>query len=68
VPDAVADGVTGLLVDPGDARAVSAALTSLLSDEALRSRLGAAARERAAARFDWSAVGEQFRAVLAEAW
>ena len=68
VPDAVADGVTGLLVDSADPRSVKGALTALLSNEALRSRLGAAARARAAAEFDWSVVGERFRGVLAEAW
>ncbi len=49
LPDAVEDGVTGLLVPAGDATALRAALDRLLGDAALRSRLGSAARERAAA-------------------
>lgn len=68
VPDAVEHGVTGLLVDPEDGRAVAAALTSLLSDGDLRLRLGAAARARAAAQFDWPIVGERFYSVLQEPW
>jgi glycosyltransferase involved in cell wall biosynthesis len=47
--DAVEDGVTGLLVPPGDVDALRAALERLLADRELRARLGAAARERALA-------------------
>ena len=39
--DAVADGETGLLVDPTDERAVADALTRLLLDRELAQRLGA---------------------------
>lgn len=49
LPDAVEDGVTGLLVPPGDPTALRAALDRLLGDVPLRARLGSAARERAAA-------------------
>ncbi len=49
--DAVVDGETGLLVEPGDVEGLRAALERLLGDPALRARLGAAARERALARF-----------------
>ena len=41
-----------LLVAPGDASAISDAVGRLLDDESERSRLGAAARERASAEFD----------------
>jgi glycosyltransferase involved in cell wall biosynthesis len=44
--DAVEDGVTGLLVPPGDVAALRAALEQLLGDADLRARLGAKARER----------------------
>jgi glycosyltransferase involved in cell wall biosynthesis len=45
--DAVEDGVTGLLVPPGDTAALRGALRRLLGDAELRERLGAAAREKA---------------------
>jgi glycosyltransferase involved in cell wall biosynthesis len=51
--DAIEDGVTGLLVPPGDPVALRHALETLLTDEALRRRLGAAARQRARERFSW---------------
>jgi glycosyltransferase involved in cell wall biosynthesis len=51
--DLVEDGVTGLLVPPGDPVALRAALERLLGDPALRERLGAAARRRARRRLDW---------------
>jgi colanic acid/amylovoran biosynthesis glycosyltransferase len=48
--DAVQDGVTGLLVPPGDVRALRAAIERLLGDADLRNRLGANAREYAESR------------------
>jgi glycosyltransferase involved in cell wall biosynthesis len=52
VPELVVDGETGLLVPPGDARALAAALRTLLGDRELRLRLGAAGRARAEREFD----------------
>ena len=51
VPWVSVDGETGLTVPPGDPDAIAAALDRLLADEALRSRLGRAARERVEERF-----------------
>jgi len=48
--EAVEDGVTGLVVRPGDARALREALLGILDDEARRRAMGAAARSRAVAR------------------
>ncbi|GHH75323.1 hypothetical protein GCM10018781_43950 [Kitasatospora indigofera] len=47
-PEVLDDGAQGLLVPPGDPAALGGALAWLLADAALRARLGAAARERAA--------------------
>lgn len=51
VPDAVADGETGILVPPGDVDALTEAVGRLLADEPLRLRMGEAARRRALAEF-----------------
>ena len=58
-PDVVEDGVTGRLVPYGDEATLADALGGLLADPALRARMGAAARERAFARFSWDAVVER---------
>ncbi len=60
---AVLDGETGLLCDGQDAAAVEAALGRLLDDEALRSKLGAAAAARARA-FTWEARLADYLAAL----
>jgi glycosyltransferase involved in cell wall biosynthesis len=51
IPEVVVDGTTGLLVPPGDAAAFGAAIARLLADDALRRRMGEAARAHAATRF-----------------
>ena len=56
VPDAVEDGVTGLLVDPMDVRAVSEAVSTLLLDPGLARRMGEAGYERVRERFTWDSV------------
>lgn len=50
VPEAVMDGVTGLLVEPGDVAGLTGAFARLLDDARLRRRLGEAARLRAVNR------------------
>jgi glycosyltransferase involved in cell wall biosynthesis len=54
--DAVEHDVTGLLVPPGDARALRAAIERLLADADLRRRLGTAARAYAQEHFSWDAA------------
>ena len=56
--DAVVDGTTGLLVPRGDSGALAKALMRLLGDEALRARMGAAARERVLKDFSNEKVWE----------
>lgn len=63
--DAVADGETGLLVDPTDEQAVADALTRLLLDRELAERLGLAGAERARG-FAWPLVAARLEAVLRE--
>jgi phosphatidyl-myo-inositol dimannoside synthase len=67
--DAVADGVSGLLVDPTDAAAVADALKRLLLDRELAQRLGRAGAIRAR-DFAWPAIAgrvEETVLALAEA-
>ena len=63
--DAVADGESGLLVDPTDPHAVAAAITSLLLDRELARRLGRAGAERARS-FAWPLIARRVEAVLFE--
>jgi glycosyltransferase involved in cell wall biosynthesis len=66
LPEAIEDGVTGLLVPPGDREALRAALERLLGDAELRSRLGAAARERARDACSWAAATAGVLAIYRE--
>jgi glycosyltransferase involved in cell wall biosynthesis len=56
VPDALADGVEGLIVPVSDAAALADALCELLADPQRQRRMGAAGRARAVAEFDQAAV------------
>jgi glycosyltransferase involved in cell wall biosynthesis len=58
---------TALLVPPGDAEALAAAMTRLAEDEPLRIRLGAAARERFLEVAAQRVVARDFLAALARA-
>ncbi|MFN8481523.1 MAG: glycosyltransferase [Anaerolineae bacterium] len=57
------DGVTGVVVPPNASSALGAALRGLLADDALRRRMGEAARARAVAEFDRPAMLERVMAV-----
>lgn len=63
---AVREGVTGLLVPPGDVPALAGALGRLIADAALRQRLGAAGRALAEAEFDVRQVAAATLAVYEE--
>lgn len=51
IPEAITSAEEGSLVPPGDPTLLAAALAPLITDAGRRARMGAAARERAEARF-----------------
>jgi glycosyltransferase involved in cell wall biosynthesis len=51
IPEAVDDGVTGVLVPPGHSEALGDAIVRLLQDAPARARMGAAGRARVAEHF-----------------
>jgi len=64
--EAVVDGATGLLVPPGDPRALADAIRALLRDPERRRRLGEAGRRRAEAEFSAPAMVRRVAAVYDE--
>jgi phosphatidyl-myo-inositol dimannoside synthase len=56
VPNAVAHGISGLLVGPDDPAELGRALIELLSDPARRAEFGRRGRERVLAEFTWDHV------------
>ncbi len=50
----------GMITPPGDAAALAAAIVTLLDDPVRRAKFGAAARQRAAERWEKSAIVERF--------
>jgi glycosyltransferase involved in cell wall biosynthesis len=66
VPELIEDGATGLLVPPGDASSLAAALQRLLQEPDLRVRFGAAARQRVEERFSVRRQVDQLLALWSE--
>lgn len=64
IEDAVVDGLTGLVVDPSDARDIGQALIRLLTNDELRGRLGRQGRDRAQKEYTWSIVGAEVQDIL----
>ena len=64
IPDLVRDGENGLLVEPGDTRALADAFGRLLTDRELAERLAARARESVE---PWLATPEEYAVRLREA-
>ena len=58
-PEVIEDGVSGLLVRPGDARVLADAIGRLLDDGALRRRLGQEGRRRIVDHFSWRETAVQ---------
>jgi starch synthase len=59
IPEVVADGETGLLVEPANAAELAARVNELLADPELASRFGRAGRQCAVEHFSWRAIAER---------
>ena len=68
ISTAVRHGVTGLLVPPGDAPALAAALVELIDDEARRNLMGRDGRLAVEREFDLDACTTEFCNTLALAY
>jgi len=63
IPEVVEDGVSGILVAPGDAAGLARALEALISDPTRRAALGEAARHRARERFSADVIVPLYEAL-----
>jgi phosphatidylinositol alpha-1,6-mannosyltransferase len=66
IPDAVLDGVTGLLADPESLPSVAEQAVRLLTDRDLAERLGRQGRERVLRDLTWSATADCLRRAVEE--
>lgn len=64
VPEAIQEGVTGLLVDPEDPMDIARAITRTLSEPGLSAALGAAGAARVRREFTWSQFADRMQRVL----
>ena len=62
VPEAVADGVTGLLVGGTDVEELASTIAKLMDSESLRRSLGETGRARAVREFTWEYAAERVSA------
>jgi glycosyltransferase involved in cell wall biosynthesis len=67
IPEILEDGLTGLLVDPGEHEAMAQCMVKLLSDEELRYRIIAAARRRVREEFNNRELIQKLAAVFEQA-
>jgi alpha-maltose-1-phosphate synthase len=66
IPEVVADGETGLLVQPDDPAALADAINVLVREPARAGAMGQLGRQRAAADFSWAAIAAQTAELYAE--
>jgi glycosyltransferase involved in cell wall biosynthesis len=59
IPETVDDGITGVIVEPGDVAQLAESISRLLADDPLRKSMGQAAKEKVLRDFDPLKVIEQ---------
>jgi phosphatidyl-myo-inositol dimannoside synthase len=64
IPDAVEDGKSGILVNPGDYERLSQTLVELLSSPTIRSTVGDYARDRVREAFSWNRIVGKYEKVV----
>lgn len=64
IPDAVEDGESGILVEPGNCDCLSEAIVSLLKNPQIASAMGQAGRRRAVKEFTWNSVVSRYEATF----
>jgi colanic acid/amylovoran biosynthesis glycosyltransferase len=64
IPELIEDGESGILVTPGRADLLAAALRDMLGDDSRRATLAAAGRRRVAADFEVNACARELRALM----
>ena len=68
IPDAIAEGRSGLLVPPRNPGALAAAVERLLADPATAQEMGRTGQERARTQFRWEQVARRVDAAFEELW
>ncbi|MGD8379382.1 MAG: glycosyltransferase [Gammaproteobacteria bacterium] len=66
IPELVEDGISGVLVPPGNAHALGMAIATLMADASMRRRLGAAARLTVETRFNSAREAGRLHSLIME--
>ena len=64
ITDAVVDGKSGILVEPGKWDEISDAILTLLADESLQQKMGQFGRERAKKELDWQIISAKYAEIV----
>lgn len=64
IPDAIEDGQSGILVEPGNYPALTAAVVSLLTDSTMANAMGQCGRRRANEDFSWARIVARYQAAF----
>lgn len=64
IPELMKDGITGYLVEKGNADSIIDKIEKLLSDEEMRNQMGQAGRRFVEENFDWKVIAKKFYEIL----